>query len=180
MPPGGPSGPWEARRCACAPGGSAAGDEEGDDASEPGKNRRRARDAARKRKEYAVGTELVLWKHAGEGQESESIVCTIEEQLGRGATATVYRVSYAGMTGALKVFEAWENHPFETMRKAGVKVTLNSDDPPHFGSSIGHEYAMAAKTWGYDAAMLKSFTRTAIEAAFVDEPTREKLLGQLG
>ena len=61
---------------------------------------------SRKRKEYAVGTELVLWKHAGEGQESESIVCTIEEQLGRGATATVYRVSYAGLTGALKVFEA--------------------------------------------------------------------------
>ena len=61
-----------------------------------------------------------------------------------------------------------------------VKVTINSDDPPHFGSSIGHEYAMAAKTWGYDAAMLTSFTRTAIEAAFVDEPTREKLLGQLG
>ena len=38
---------------------------------------------------------------------------------------------------------------------------------------------MAAETWGYTAAQLTSITRTSIEAAFVDEPTRAILLGQL-
>ena len=33
-----------------------------------------------RKEEYAAGTELVLWQHVGQGQES--IVCTIEEQLG--------------------------------------------------------------------------------------------------
>jgi adenosine deaminase len=85
-----------------------------------------------------------------------------------------------GSNVALGVFADWSAHPFEAMREAGVRVTLNSDDPPHFHSSIGHEYEMAARTWGYDPSQLRAFTRTALEAAFVDAPTREKLLGQLG
>ena len=60
-----------------------------------------------------------------------------------------------------------------------MKVTLSSDDPPHFGSSIGREYEMAATAWGYDHAALAAITRTALEAAFVDEATRAFLLGQL-
>jgi len=84
-----------------------------------------------------------------------------------------------GSNVALGVFADWASHPFDALRQKGVNVTLNSDDPPHFHSSIGHEYEMAAKTWGYDGAQLTDFTRTAIKAAFIDEPTRQKLLGQL-
>ncbi|TDH37917.1 adenosine deaminase [Pseudohoeflea suaedae] len=134
--------------------------------------------------------------HAGELAGPESVRDALDHvrpsRLGHGARAIedpalVERIAREGVAlelcpgsnVALKVFDGWEKHPFEAMRKAGVKVTLNSDDPPHFGSSIGHEYEMAARTWGYDAAMLTGFTRTAIQAAFVDEATREKLLGQL-
>lgn len=84
-----------------------------------------------------------------------------------------------GSNMALKLFETMADHPFDQLRRAGVKVTLSSDDPPHFGSSIGHEYDLVAQTWGYDAATLTEFTRTSLEAAFVDEPTRAILLGQL-
>jgi adenosine deaminase len=38
---------------------------------------------------------------------------------------------------------------------------------------------MVADAWGYDHAEMTGFTRTSIEAAFVDEPTRAILLGQL-
>lgn len=84
-----------------------------------------------------------------------------------------------GSNMALKLFKTMAEHPFDQLRRAGVKVTLSSDDPPHFGSSIGHEYDLVAQTWGYDAATLTGFTRTSLEAAFVDEPTRAILLGQL-
>jgi len=84
-----------------------------------------------------------------------------------------------GSNLALKLYPDILSHPFDRLRRAGVKVTLSSDDPPHFGSSIGREYRMAAEAWGYDAAELTRITRTSIEAAFVDEPTRAILLGQL-
>lgn len=84
-----------------------------------------------------------------------------------------------GSNLALKVFPDISSHPFDRLRRAGVKVTLSSDDPPHFGSSVGREYALAANAWGYSAAELTEITRTSIEAAFVDEPTRAFLLGQL-
>ena len=85
-----------------------------------------------------------------------------------------------GSNVALGVFPSMQDHPFERLRSAGVRVTLSADDPPHFGSSVGTEYRMAAQTWNYDAKMLTRFTRTAIEAAFVEEPVREKLLARLG
>lgn len=84
-----------------------------------------------------------------------------------------------GSNIALQVFQTMADHPFDRLRRAGVRVTLSSDDPPHFASSIGHEYDLAARTWGYDAATMTGFTRTSLEAAFVDEPTRAILLGQL-
>jgi adenosine deaminase len=84
-----------------------------------------------------------------------------------------------GSNLALQVFPDMASHPLDRLHRAGVKVTLSSDDPPHFHSSIGHEYRLAADAWGYDAVKLTGFTRTAIEAAFVDEPTRAILLGQL-
>lgn len=80
---------------------------------------------------------------------------------------------------ALGVYANKDDHPFGALRQAGVKVTLNSDDPPHFASTIGTEYAFAAQQYGYDAMTLTEITKTAIEAAFVDETTRQKLLAKL-
>lgn len=84
-----------------------------------------------------------------------------------------------GSNLALHLYPDISHHPFDRLRRAGVKVTLSSDDPPHFASSVGREYQMAADAWGYDDSQLTGFTRTALEAAFVDEPTRAILLGQL-
>jgi adenosine deaminase len=55
-------------------------------------------------------------------------------------------------------------------------MTLSSDDPPHFHTSLKREYEVARTVWGYDDAALLGFTRTAIEAAFVDDETGAKLL----
>ncbi len=81
-----------------------------------------------------------------------------------------------GSNIALGVFASFAEHAYPKLRKAGVRVTLNSDDPPYFQTSLGHEYDIARRHFGMSEAELLADTRTAIEAAFVDEPTRIKLL----
>lgn len=79
----------------------------------------------------------------------------------------------------LKVFPGFAEHPFPALRAAGCKVTLNSDDPPYFWTSLKREYDVAAEYFGMSDEALTAVTRTAIEAAFVDEITRAALLGKL-
>jgi len=69
-------------------------------------------------------------------------------------------------------------HPFRALRDAGVRVTLGSDDPPYWQATIGGEYAVARREWGLTDSELRAITRTAIEAAFVDEATRRSLLAR--
>jgi len=84
-----------------------------------------------------------------------------------------------GSNIALDVFPDFEVHPLRALQAAGVRVTLNSDDPPFFHTSLAREYAIASAIMGFADEELNAMTRTAIEAAFVDEPTRQKLLAQL-
>ena len=84
-----------------------------------------------------------------------------------------------GSNVALKVFPDFEHHPLRALHEAGVRVTLNSDDPPFFHTSLAREYEIASSIMGFGDDDLLGMTRTAIEAAFVDEPTRERLLSRL-
>lgn len=84
-----------------------------------------------------------------------------------------------GSNVALGVFADFASHPLRALWQAGVRVTLNSDDPPFFHTSLAREYAVAETEMGFSRAELLAMTRTAIEAAFVDAPTRESLLARL-
>jgi len=80
----------------------------------------------------------------------------------------------------LEVFPDFASHPFRRLREAGCRLTLNSDDPPYFWTSLKREYDVAREHFGLDDKALLTITRTAIEAAFVDRRTKEALLGRLG
>ncbi|MBP2236089.1 adenosine deaminase [Sinorhizobium kostiense] len=84
-----------------------------------------------------------------------------------------------GSNISLKVFPDFASHPLRPLYDAGVRVTLNSDDPPFFHTSLVQEYEIAAHVMGFDDSEIDRMTRTAIESAFVDEPTRERLLSAL-
>lgn len=79
----------------------------------------------------------------------------------------------------LKVFPSFAVHPFKALRDAGCKVTLNSDDPPYFWTSLQREYDIAKEHFGLSDKELTGVTRTAIEAAFVDRATKAALLARL-
>ena len=84
-----------------------------------------------------------------------------------------------GSNIALKVFPDYQSHPLRALRDAGVKVTINSDDPPFFGTSLVREYEIASGVMGFGDDEIDAMTRTAIEAAFVDAETRARLLSRL-
>ncbi len=81
-----------------------------------------------------------------------------------------------GSNVALSLFESFKAHPLRAFFDRGIKVTLNSDDPPFFHTSLGQEYAVAATQMGFSDTELNIMTMTALKAAFVDEPTRRRLL----
>lgn len=79
----------------------------------------------------------------------------------------------------MNVFRDYADHPLRQLFDAGFKVTLGSDDPPFFKTTIGREYQIAAQEFGFTAEELLQVTRNAVEAAFVDAPTRKKLLQKI-
>jgi len=84
-----------------------------------------------------------------------------------------------GSNVALNVFPDFQSHPLRRLKEAGVKVTISSDDPPFFRTSLAREYALASSSFGFSDAEIDGMTRTALEAAFVDEATRARLLARI-
>ena len=84
-----------------------------------------------------------------------------------------------GSNVALGIYGSFADHPFPVLKAAGCKVTLNSDDPPYFRTSLKREYDIAAEHFSMNEKALAAVTRTAIEAAFVDRKTRAALLARL-
>ena len=78
----------------------------------------------------------------------------------------------------LHAYPSYAAHPFPTLRDAGVRLTLGSDDPPYWGATIGGEYEVARREWGLDDAALRDVTATALRAAFAPEQLRNALLAR--
>lgn len=68
----------------------------------------------------------------------------------------------------LGVYPTYEEHPLRALMAAGVPVTLGSDDPPYFGTTIGREYELAHERLGCSLEDLGTITETALNAAFSD------------
>ncbi len=79
----------------------------------------------------------------------------------------------------LDVYPNVAAHPFLQLRDAGVNVTLNSDDPPFFGTTIGREYEVANEQLRLDDKTLVGITRIAIENSFASEADKTRLLAKL-
>ena len=76
----------------------------------------------------------------------------------------------------LKVYPSLSDHPFRKLDEMGLLVTVNSDDPPLFNTSLLGEYAVLAQNFGYDAAGLARIARNAFVAAGVEPEVKATLL----
>jgi len=73
---------------------------------------------------------------------------------------------------------SYEEHPVHTFSKAGINVSLNTDDPVRVCTTIGREYAIANRL-GFSLAELALISRRAIEASFATPERKQSLLASL-
>jgi aminodeoxyfutalosine deaminase len=64
-------------------------------------------------------------------------------------------------------------HPVKSYFDHGVMITLNSDDPAMFGTTLAHEYQLAQNTFGFTDEHLRELARNSFEASFL--PAEKKL-----
>ncbi|MEU7166505.1 adenosine deaminase [Streptomyces morookaense] len=72
-----------------------------------------------------------------------------------------------------------DRHPVREMVSAGVLVTINSDDPPMFGTDLNTEYGVAARLLDLDAAGVAALARNAVEASFMDAAGKAALTAEI-
>lgn len=80
-----------------------------------------------------------------------------------------------GSNVTLGVYRTLAEHPIDRLRRAGVAVTVSTDDPPFFHTTMRREYRALAQTFGWDADVFRSLNETAITAAFCDAKTRDTI-----
>ncbi|GAA2817559.1 adenosine deaminase [Streptomyces showdoensis] len=80
---------------------------------------------------------------------------------------------------ATRAVERLEDHPVRQMVDAGVLVTINSDDPPMFGTDLNNEYAVAARLLGLDERGVAALAKNAVEASFLDEAGKARIVEEI-
>ena len=58
-------------------------------------------------------------------------------------------------------------------------MTINSDDPPMFATTLNDEYAVAARLLGLDDVGVGNLARTAVRASFAERPDQMRLLTEI-
>ena len=110
--------------------------------------------------------------HAGETTGPETVWDALRllgaERIGHGTSAAQdpALLAHLAETGislevcpssnvATRAVASLEEHPLRGFVEAGVTVTINSDDPPMFGTTLNQEYAVAADLLDLDEAGLR-------------------------
>lgn len=84
-----------------------------------------------------------------------------------------------GSNVVLKAVNGWNSHPIAKLRDAGVKVTVSTDDPPFFHTTMTDEYEMLHRTFGWGEDDFSALNATALAAAFCDEETKARVAKRL-
>ncbi len=79
----------------------------------------------------------------------------------------------------LGVYPDWASHPLPLLLDAGVRVTLNTDDPAPLGTTLEADWAVAAEQFSFTFDDLRGFARRSIEASFAADELKRDLLFEL-
>jgi adenosine deaminase len=80
----------------------------------------------------------------------------------------------------LGVAPSFAEHPLPRLLDSGLYVTLNSDDPPMFGTTLTDEYLKAADVFGFGVGEVRDLVVRAAEATLLPPADKEKLLERVG
>lgn len=131
--------------------------------------------------------------HAGETCGAESVAEVLDvcrpHRIGHGVRAieddsVVARLRDSGIllevcpssNVCLGVVPSLAEHPLPELRAAGLRVTVNSDDPPMFGTTLTDELVRCSETFGWSESDLLAMNADAARSSFLPESERETLL----
>jgi len=137
---------------------------------------------------------LRLTAHAGEAVGPESIRKAVEllgaERIGHGLTA-IQDPSVMALLRERRIplevcptsnvatglIARFEDHPLPRFLEAGLTLTLNSDDPAMFGTSLENELLQAATIFSLTRQQVSNLCENAIRHSFLPEEEKQQLLG---
>ena len=134
--------------------------------------------------------------HAGETTGPQTVWDAVRllgaERIGHGVSAAgdadlLAHLAEAGITlevcptsnVATGAVESLDGHPIREFVAAGVPVTVNSDDPPMFNTSLNQEYAVAARLLDLDHDGVADLARAAVAASFAEDAVKAGLLAEI-
>jgi aminodeoxyfutalosine deaminase len=134
--------------------------------------------------------------HAGETTGPQTIWDALEllgaERIGHGTSAAQdpALLAHLASTGiplevcpssniATRAVASLDEHPIREFVEAGVVVTVNSDDPPMFGTTLNREYEIAAGLLDLDEQGVRDLAKTAVRAAFIDQVAKDELCAEI-
>lgn len=129
--------------------------------------------------------------HAGEHGGPDSVRETLEqvapERIGHGVRSIEDSALVAELAARrlplevcpasnlrLGVYGSIAEHPFDRLRRADVAVTVNSDDPPLFSTTLEEEYLRLAAAFGYGIDDLADLAAASFEHSFLPPAEREE------
>lgn len=138
---------------------------------------------------YAAEHGLRLTAHAGETAGPESVWGALNlraERIGHGLTGwqdseLVEELSTRQipveicLTSNLRTgcCSSMAEHPLRNYFDHGLMITLNTDDPAMFGTSLNQEFQLAQESFGFTDEHLRELARNSFEASFL--PAEKKL-----
>lgn len=144
-------------------------------------------------KSAALG--LRLTAHAGETMGPESVWAALNigaERIGHGLsiprdpelmevlaqrqTPVEVCISSNLRTGVCKHIS---EHPVKMMFENGLMVTLNSDDPEMFQTTLSQEYELARQEFGFSEDHLRELARNSFEASFLPPVRKVQFLERI-
>jgi len=77
------------------------------------------------------------------------------------------------------VCASFAEHPLREYFDAGLLVTINSDDPAFFGSTVENEYRLAHEIHGFTRTELRKIAANSIRASFLPNVEKQHWLSQI-
>lgn len=138
----------------------------------------------------AAGIPCIL--HAGETVGPESIWSAIRvadtQRIGHGVRAVedAALMDYLRETQlplevsptsniCLKVYPSLAEHSLPRLLAHGLTITLNSDDPPMFNTTLTDEYRCCSAAFGWDRATVEQLVLNAVDVTLLPEPERREM-----
>jgi len=79
----------------------------------------------------------------------------------------------------LGLYPTYCDHPIEKLRKAGVPVSINTDDPALLGLRLESEYGHCAEAFGWTDADLREIANTSVAASFADSTVKNEIAKEI-